>query len=223
MMSASSLPKSQQPSHQLKKAGISSINMSRDMTQYGQYSFYEFFHLKKNGLERDQLQSWREVLGRKRGRKKAMHILHINGGSTTATYPPTENYAKTMLALHKPWKHPHDIMSGNIFGDFDMIMRCLKRKKLGTCVQYELAMYEHFAGFQRRAEVTAAPMQTHPEDMSEEDRDMELLTNRAGNVKDCMEEHDGFSFDFGLNFEWDKEPPVVDVSFLFCFLSFLCQ
>ena len=48
--------------------------------------------------------------------------------------------------------------------------------------------------------------------MSEEDRDMELLTSRAGNVKDSMEEHDGYSFDFGLNFEWDRESPVVDVS-----------
>ena len=62
--------------------------------------------------------------------------------------------------------------------------------------------------------------------MSEEDRDMELLTSRAGNVKDSMEEHDGYSFDFGLNFEWDKELPVVDVSvsfvnwfLLFCFYS----
>jgi hypothetical protein len=79
-------------------------------------------------------------------------------------------------------------------------------------VQYELAMYEHFSGFQKRTEVTAAPMQTHPENMSEEDRDIELLTSRCTNDKDCMEEHESFNFDFGLNFEWDKEPAIIDVS-----------
>ena len=116
-------------------------------------------------------------------------------------------------------------MCQNLFGQFDMVMRDLKRKNLGTQVQYDLAMYHHFAGIQRRAEVTAAPMQTHPENMSGEDKDMELLTSRAGNVKDSMEELGSVLFDFGLNHSWDKEPAIIDVSYFSSFSDFLlcCQ
>ena len=141
-----------------------------------------------------------------------MHILHLNGGSTRVTYPVETDYAKTMLALHQPWRRLDDIMTRDVKGRFYELMKEMKSKQLGTQVQYDLAMYDYYAGYQKRPEVTAAPMQTHPENMSEEDRNIEFLTSSTGNVKDSTVEHDSLSLDFGLNFEWDKEPPLLDVS-----------
>ena len=199
-----------------KTPGQTSSNIKnqyiRREQKYEDYSFFEFFHLKKNCLDRGQLKNWRQVFHGKRGRKKIMHILHLNGGSTRVTYPVETDYAKTMLALHKPWRRLDDIMTRDVKGRFYELMKEMKNKQLGTQVQYDLAMYDYYAGYQRRPEVTAAPMQTHPENMSEEDRNIELLTGSTGNVKDSTVEHDSLSLDFGLNFEWDKEPPLLDVS-----------
>ena len=74
-----------------KTTNLKNQYMNRDMVKYNDYSFFEFFHLIENGLERHQLKTWRQVFRGKRGRQKKMHILRINGRSTTATYPPTEN------------------------------------------------------------------------------------------------------------------------------------
>ena len=153
-----------------------------------------------------------------------MHILHLNGGNTTATFPATENYAKTMLALHQPWRNLEDVMKNDIFGYFYALMKKLKEKQLGTQVQYDLAEYHYNNGYQRRPELTAAPIQTHPENMSAEDKNLEQLTSRTGNVEDSLVEHGSLSLDFGLNFEWDKQPSVIDVriSFVINSVCWMC-
>ena len=63
--------------------------------------------------------------------------------------------------------------------DFTILIKKLKQLHLGCNVQYEQAMYTFYSSFGVRKEATAAPMHTHPENMSDEERMLELLTSRA--------------------------------------------
>ena len=96
--------------------------------------------------------------------------------------------------------------------DFERLMNKLKQLHLGCNVQYEQAMDTFYSSFGVRREATAAPVHTHPENMSDEERMLELLTSRASGGDNDKKIDSGTDLNLGLEYDWGSTAPIPGVS-----------
>ena len=78
--------------------------------------------------------------------------------------------------------------------------------------QYEQAIDTFYSSFEVRREDTAAPMYMHPENMSDEERMLELLTSRASGGVTGKKTDDETDLNLGLEYDWGSTAPIPGVS-----------
>ena len=94
---------------------------------------------------------------------------------------------------------------------FNLMVEDIGSSMLGFQIQYQHARDQYYNP-DNRSEHTSGPVQTHPENMTEEELTQEQLTSMSSNDKDIADAIDSLNFDFGLNYNWNQHPVVEGVS-----------
>lgn len=158
-------------------------------------SLYEYFHHTKNANP---------------GRKKTL-IPNFVGVSGTPKYPPTDEYARHVLTVYRPWVvYPKNLEWQLHFENF------IRGDKFPACARmsYERVMNRHFTRTVF-AEPTAKDGDHSMNTLSEADRDtiaLHGLMNTEGG-----EDYDAAvlrMLDRGLSYNWDRKPKVRHQSHL---------
>ena len=172
-------------------------------------SFSQFFHKHKNNIPSGNLKDWKDS---GKDPQSPKFVLHVPGTCCVPSYPPSPEFARAILMLHKPWRKAHEFSRSSMVYDFERLMNKLKQLHLGCNVQYEQAMDTFYSSFGVRREATAAPVHTHPENMSDEERMLELLTSRASGGDNDKETDSGTDLNLGLEYDWGSTAPIPGVS-----------
>ena len=112
--------------------------------------------------------------------------------------------------LNKPWRKAHEFSRSSMVYDFERLMNKLKQLHLGCNFQYDQAMDTFYSSFGVRREATAASVHMHPENMSDEERMLELLTSRASGGDNDKETDSGTDMNLGLECDGEAQLPFLE-------------
>jgi len=154
-----------------------------------------FFHDVKNG-------------GRRRNQKTI--IPHYVGGNSQPVYPPTENYARATLMIHKPWTPENDCISSSddIIRDFENFMKspgCPQSVR----IPYERVRYRYLEN-RLGNEVISQKMKTSgTKDIDQDIADLLEIASTFNAAAGVEAAFSAYNFDTGINYDWSKGAPEV--------------
>ena len=174
---------------QTKSATLLSKHRSQDKQTLGNMSLHQFFFLQH---------------------PDGKHVPNYTGTHNQAVYPVTQDYAKSVLLIHKPWwgdDHPSE--DGKWVADFTDFLQT-QDCPVSVKVNFERAK-QKFERKQTHAECVAGEIDS---DVDDDDDDED---NLGGLMQDILDVHNslsvstktdlsykGSTFDCGLNYDWSK-------------------
>ena len=134
-------------------------------------------------------------------------IPHFVGLSATATYPVSENYAKYILILHKPWsKHVPDLKQWHsLFDQFIKSDQC----PISARMEYDRVVQRHFDKT-KFVEPVAAKADHSANPISEDDKTIIMLAGMGANDIEDYETSIFENIDRGIDYQWDVLPKVSE-------------
>jgi hypothetical protein len=158
--------------------------------EYESNSLEEYYFITKNGLKPDENQ-----------RLKFPHFIGLGG---SPCFPVSENYARHVLIVHRPWRvYPKDIKWIEEFNDFINSPNCPVAARL----PYERVMQRYYENM-TNYEPTSSSMDHSKNPISEEDENLLLLHGQKGDSEWDMDSDLIEKANRGINYQWDKEPMV---------------
>jgi hypothetical protein len=151
---------------------------------YAQMTMDEFFNHSKNN-----------------GNKK--YVPNYVGGKMHPIWPPTEEFARAMLAVHKPWRGKFTYETNDLIPSFLQLFFANKcPRKLHLLITREIHRHESGAVFREESKPAKAYDYSDftEKDFDESNRDLvALVSTLPGDAAGREDEH---MFDYGKLFDW---------------------
>ena len=134
---------------------------------------------------------------------KRLTIPHYVGGKMQPVWPPTEEFARSMLVVHRPWHKKFDISSERLIPEFEDMYRAGScPQKLKLTIDRELFRHKTQAFY---TEPVSKATALNYADFTQEDYDEsneQLVALVSTLPSDAAGAEDDHNFDYGRDYEW---------------------
>lgn len=157
-------------------------------------SMHQYYHRYKMGVTT-------------RGKKKIPHYVGVNG---QPCYPVRESYAKSVLLIHKPWRHESDHQNRNWISEFNEFLyssHCPDGVKIAYN-RVKLRCLQKMTGY----DPVSKDVNTSSNPVSEEDTALIEMSGMHSIEIDRLEKDDLLqSVNRGIQFDWSQDLLVSSI------------
>lgn len=167
-------------------------------------SFHDFYHHKKNmGVCKKSTQ---------------MKIPHYVGINSQPKYPVTENYARGVITLYKPWKGDDLLLKRDWIEEFHEFINSNPRCPRGVSISYHRILERHITKTSHYEPIAASVDHSHNAIDGADKEALEIVGTKTMNGYDPCDSRLS-NADTGKNTDWSEEHVTVSTSNLFFFFS----